>query len=82
MRKVKFKSHLYGIEIFSSTSWSKYRCRLNRTFMELKCFKHTLKLSRRRFKSHLYGIEITNTAPVLSTSVEFKSNLYGIEIQT
>ena len=32
------------------------------------------------FKSHLYGIEITNTAPVLSTSVEFKSNLYGIEI--
>ena len=56
--KIRFKSHLYGIEIKKFLfSLSSTEC-LNRTFMELKFAPRYVYKRVRLFKSHLYGIEI------------------------
>ena len=53
-----FKSHLYGIEIYSNGISLPFLSCLNRTFMELKFDGGKPNLGLLEFKSHLYGIEI------------------------
>ena len=57
--RLRFKSHLYGIEIVVWCACMVSLARLNRTFMELKSWCGMPAWSvLHPFKSHLYGIEI------------------------